>query len=168
MKKVSLFILFAILIVSCKKDEDILFDLPYVREFSIPAGLNTFDAHYFRLENIPIGNYLSSNNVTATDLAAIRPGNARISSIFSGLGDYSFIFEISVRMYTEDENNYKEIFYRDNIPLNTGEDLDLIPTLVDVRDFMGNTRFNLLVRLELSGVPPASLDTRLNFNFKAL
>ncbi len=167
MKKLWPLLFCIVLFTDCKKDEDILFTMQYTDQFVIPAGINPFDVHYFRLENIPVGNYFSDNNVTANDMEAINPQEAQINAIFSGISDYDFIRDISIRMYTEDENNFKEIFFRDEVPLNAGENVGIIPTLVDVRPLLQNTRFNLLVRLELRTPPQSTLETRLNFSFNA-
>ncbi len=151
----------------CKKDPDILFEMAYERDFTIPAGLNTFESHYFYLRDINVGSYLTSNNVTASDLAAINPGTARMSTIFPGLTNYSFIREVSIRLYTDDEEDYREVYWRTQITPNQGEDLDIFATLVDLRQYFESTKFNMIIKLNLQGVPQQTVETKFRFSFLA-
>ncbi len=168
MKKFFPFILAIFVLSGCRKnDPEVRFEMAYERELTIPAGLNVFETHYFYLRNVNLGSYLSSNNVTASELIAINPGSARMSTIFSGLSNYSFIRDVSVMIYTDDESNAREVFWRPNVPLNTGEDLDIIPTLIDAKQFFENTRFNIIVKLNLQAVPQQTVETRFRFSFLA-
>lgn len=156
-----------LMLSGCGNNDDILFEMVYEREFVIPAGLNTLETHYFYLDNISVGSYLTSNNVTADELRAINPGTARMSTIFSGLGDYSFIRDVSIEMFTDDEARAKEIFWLPNVQNNTGEDLDIFATLVDTREFFEFNRFNVFVKLRLREVPAQTIETRFRFSFFA-
>ncbi len=167
MKYIFSVILAITLCSGCKNEPDVLFEMAYEREFSIPAGLNTIDTHYFYIRDVSIGSYLSANNVTPADLIAINPGSARLSTKFSGLTDYSFIRDVSVGIYTDDESNAREIFWRPTVPLNTGEDLDILPTLIDVKGIFENTKFNIYVKLNLQASPQQSVETRFKFSFLA-
>lgn len=167
MKKILPFLLVIFLCSGCKDDPNILFEMAYERSFTIPAGLNTFQTHYFYLRDIPLGNYLSSNGVTASELMAINPGAARLTTIDQGLSDYSFIRNVSIQIFTDDEANAREIFWRPEIPLNTGERLDVFATLIDAKQFFENTKFNVFVKLQLQAVPQQTIDTRFQFSFLA-
>ena len=168
MKNIFLLSLTIILLTDCNKnDPDVKFEMVYEREFSIPAGLNVFETHYFPISNVSIGSYFSANNVMASDLVAINPGSARLSTKFSGLAEYDFIRDVSIVIFTDDETNFKEVFWRPNVPLNTGEDLDVFATLVDAKQYFQNTRFNLFVKLNLQAVPQQTVETRFTFSFLA-
>lgn len=167
MNKLFFLCLGLLLMISCDEGPEIRFEMAYERDFTIPAGLNNFETHYFYLRDIPIGTYLSSNGVTAEELISINPGSARLSTIFSGLGNYSIIRDVSIQIFTDDESLASEAFWRSTVPDNTGEDLDVIPTLIDAKRFLGGDRFNLFVKINLKGVPPQSLETKLRFSFLA-
>lgn len=168
MKNIFLLALSIVLLTDCNKnDPDVKFEMAYEREFTIPAGLNVFDTHYFPIRDISIGSYLTANNVTAADLIAINPGSARLTTKFSGLGDYSFIRDVSIVIFTDDENNNKEVFWRPSVPLNAGETLDIFATLVDAKQYFENTKFNLYVKLNLQAVPQQTVETRFTFSFLA-
>ena len=168
MKNVFLLLLAIILLTDCNKnDPDVKFEMVYEREFTIPAGLNVFETHYFPITNISVGSYFSANNVTPADLVAINPGSARLSTKFSGLGEYDFIRDVSIVIFTDDETNNKEVFWRPNVPLNTREDLDVFATLVDAKQYFQNSKFNLYVKLNLQAVPQQTIETRFTFSFLA-
>lgn len=161
-------ILIGLLFSNCNKnDNDVKFEMAYEREFTIPAGLNAFETHYFVIRDVQIGSYLTANNVSAADLISINPGRARLTSKFSGFADYSFIREVIVQIFTDDENDAREVFFRTAVPLNTGESLDILPGLADVKDYFGNTKFNLFVILNLQAVPQQTIETRFTFSFLA-
>lgn len=168
MHRILFLFLATILFSNCGKDETILFSMPYQDSFEIPAGLNTIDNHYFVLENIPTNktSLFNANNVTDEDIVTINPESCRLTAVFNS--EYGFLFDVSVRMYTDDPLDYKEIFYRENIPENTGSQLDLIPTLVNVRDFMMEETFNVEIVLIRPRVPsPEFIDTIVKFEFAA-
>ncbi len=168
MKKIlPLLLMLSLLVSNCQKEEKALFELAYTEDFVIPAGLNPFDTHYFVLRDIPIGTYFTANNVDPSDLNSINPKSARLTNIFAGSGNYDFIQELSVRMYTDNENDWKEIFWRDAIPLNNGDELDIIPTLVDAKPYMQNTKFNIEIQMRLRAAPQSNLETRFRFAFDA-
>lgn len=167
MKQILLFLCVGILFSGCKNNDDYLFEMAYQTTFTIPAGINSFETHYFVIRDIPIGNYLNANNLTVADLASINPGACRMSTIFSGSSDYDFIFNISIEIFEDDQESGREVFFRDNVPLNTGEDLDLLPSLIDVSDNYEDGRFSLRVGMLLRNPPQQTVETRLNFSFLA-
>ena len=154
------------LLTNCGKEEPVLFTMPYQETFEIPAGLNTIDTHHFVLANISSNksSFFSANNVTDEDVVTINPEACRMTSVLNS--EYGFLFNVSVRMYTDNPDAYKEIFYRDNVPTNTGGQLDLIPTLVNVRDFLVAESFTVEVVLERPRVPsPEFIDTVIRMDF---
>lgn len=158
----SLVLLFS----NCGKDEPVLFTMPYQEVFEIPAGLNTIDNHHFVISSIVTNktNLFDANNVTDEDVVTINPEACRLTSVLNG--EYGFLFNVSVRMYTDDPDAYKEIFYRDNIPMNTGGQLDLIPTLVNVRDFLVEETVTVEVVLIRPRVPsPEFIETIVRMDF---
>lgn len=166
-KLLPLLFILPLFLSNCKKEDKALFEMAYTRDFVIPAGLNPFDTHYFILRDIPIGTYFTANNINPSDLNSINPKAARITNIFAGSGNYDIIQEISIKIFTDDENLAREIFWRDAIPPNTGDELDIIPTLIDAKPFLENSKFNLQIRLDLLAAPQQTLETRLRFSFDA-
>jgi len=154
------------LLSNCKDEEPVLFTMAYQESFEIPAGLPTIDNHHFVLTNIATNkaSLFSGNNVTDEDIVTINPESCRLTSVLNS--EYGFLFNVSVRMYTDNPSAYKEIFYRDNVPTNTGGQLDLIPTLVNVRDFLVEETFTVEVVLERPRIPsPEFIDTVIRMEF---
>lgn len=168
MKKILPFLFVLPLFISnCNKGDVFLFEMLYVEDFVIPAGLNPFDTHYFRLKDIPIGTYMSARNLTANDLKAIEPNTANLINIFAGTANYDFIREVAIDIYTDDENAGKEIFWYSPVPENTGDNLGVIPALGDAKPYLTGTTFNILIKLELRRAPLQNIDTEFRFSFGA-
>ncbi len=168
MKKIfPIFLILPFLFSNCKKEDPVLFEMLYIENFTIPAGINPFDAHYFRIENIPVGTYLSSRNLTTDMLNSINPRAASFVNVFAGTASYDLIRDVIVRIYTDDENNYKELFYRKPVPEDTGDNLGIIPSLGDAKDFLSGTSFNIIIRLNFRRPPIQNIDTRFQFTLGA-
>jgi hypothetical protein len=164
-KILPLLLILPLFLSNCKKEDPILFEMVYAEDFVIQAGLNPFDTHYFRLKDIQVGTYLSSRNLTADIMNAINPKAANFINVFAGTAEYDFIRDISIRIYTDDENDYKEIFFYDIVPQNTGDNLGIIPSLVDAKSFLNEPTFNILIRLNLRRSPLQNIETQLRFSF---
>ena len=161
-----LIFLLPLFLTNCKKDENVLFRMEYTEAFEIQAGLNTFETHHFLLKNINtnINSYLANYGGSASELLAINPRSARLETLFSN-ATYDIITDISVRMYLDDPTDYKEIFYREDVPFNTGSNLDLIPTLVDVKEMLTDERYSIDVAFLFRETPPEFIESRLTFDF---
>ncbi len=152
---------------SCKKEDPELFEMLYAENFTIPAGLNPFDTHYFLLKDIPVGTYLSARNLTPDMLKAINPKAASFINTFAGSANYDFLRDVSVRIYTDDINNSKELFYYDLVPENTGDNLGLIPSLADARAYLNGSVFNIEIRLNFKRAPLQNIETQFRFSLSA-
>ncbi|MEM9917469.1 MAG: hypothetical protein AAF990_05200 [Bacteroidota bacterium] len=161
----------AVLIAGCtKRDENILFNIPYQVEFEIPAGLNTLETHVFEIFNIPtrIDTLLANFNIDPNDLQSINPKESQMEVTLNGL-DYSFIREMSVQLFDKDDPDVDvEIFFHPQVPFNTGSRLPLIPSLSNAQDFLLKESINLRVEFQLREFSPQFIPTRLNFVLKAL
>ncbi len=168
MKKLFYLLLLPILFSNCKDGCDVLAEMPYTEEFSIPAGLNPIQTYYFTIENIPNqkNTIFAANSLTDEDVSEIKGKSARFSSIFSG-PEYDFIREISVQIYTDNPDDWSEVFYRTNIQENTGGDLDLIGSLTNIQRHLKGPTFNIVIKLDLRRTNTESLETRFDFQFGA-
>ena len=171
MKKIVILILpFVFLFSNCGKDDDFLFEMSYLNDFTISAGLNPFSGtHVFETAAINSNSnaIFTQNSITATELSAINPHIAVLRGIFSS-PENGYIQEVSVKMFdSEDPTFEKEIFYRDQIPNNASGDLALIGTLVDVKDFVAKETYGIRVELILRDISPETIDMRLDFSVVA-
>jgi len=164
---IALLVLMASL--SCRKDTDrVRFDMLYPEVyFTIPAGLNPFLIHYIELRDLPLNRafYFNLNEVKDSASVKILPRNARISS-FLGDVDFDFIDRISILVASADKpDQFFELFYRDQIPLNTGPFLDLVPTLLDLQQIASSDRIHLRIRMQLRAPTPVFVESRLDYAF---
>lgn len=165
MKKIlPLLFILPLLISNCKQEEPILFEMVYAETFTIPAGLNPIDAHYFRIKDIPIGTYLSSRGLSADEMNSINPKEGNFINILAGSANYNFIREVSIRIYTDDENDWKELFWHFLVPEETGDNLALPASLEDVKEYLNGSTFNLEIKLNLRGTPLQNIETQLRFS----
>ena len=167
MRYIFLLIALPFLFFSCKKDPNVLFEMAYPNnDFSIAAGLNPFDVHYFILRNIQTNSdsLFSFHNIKASAITQIQPSSARLSAIFAS-SDYSFIRKIEIRIFKDNPDDYNVLFYRDDVPFNTGQDLGLIPNGVNIKKYMVEDHFGIVVRMELRNISPEFIESRLNFKF---
>lgn len=137
--------------------------------FTMPAGLNPFEIHYFVLRDIPLNKnfYFEQNNVTDQTRWRIKPQAARLLSVFGSV-DYDFIEEAAIVIFTEDHPNLNlELFFRNPVPLRQGPSLDLVPTLADIQSLLKNDKINLRIKLRLRAPTPEFVETHLNFKLIA-
>lgn len=171
MKKIFLLVLpFVFLFSNCRKDNDILFEMEYFHDFTITAGLNPFSGtHIFEIVDIPsLSDALfDQNGKTAEELISINPGTAVLRGIFAN-PENGYIQEISVKIFSkEDPTVEREVFYRDQISLNSSGDLGLIGTLVDAKGYLEKDDFGIRIELRLRDISPETIEMRLDFNFFA-
>lgn len=153
---------------NCGKDDEGLFDVPLQIDFTIPAGLNTFETHYLIIEDIPstVANLIDQNGLQVEEITSINPKTGLISSIF-GNQTYDLFRTFSVEIFSsgDNPNRAREIFYRDPVPLDAGNELGLIGTLIDTKDILVEDRFALRIRMELRYIPQQFVETQLNMEF---
>ena len=167
MRVLFVLLVLALSITSCTEEAETLFEMDYRLDYNIAAGLNTFETHFFELSNIPTNatNLLQANNLTDGEIEAILPKSARLSTVFL-TEDLDFIREVSVRLINTDNQNETEIFFRENIPLDTRDFVDLIPTLPNVKDLMLEDFYSISIRMEFWEPTPTFVDVKLEFDFQ--
>ena len=167
----SYIILLALFGLSCHKDDGLVpgFDMVFQREFSLPAGIGIFDVHHFQLKNIPSNweQYLDQHNKTAEEISGVITAEASIGGIF-GDADLGLVERISMRIFNDsDPNDYVEIAYRDPAPFDSGNVLQLIPSLADSKRFFLEPRFSVDVVIWLRQTTQDQSDLRLNLTMRA-
>ncbi len=167
MKNLLFLLLLPILFSACGND-GVGFNMSYRQDFEIPAGLGTFDTHVFEFVNIPTNKnvFFSANDVTESDITDITPRDARLSINF-GEEDLFFVREVVVEIFTQDNQRGKEIYFRENIPINTGNSIQLIPSLPQVTEILTGDQFSIRVEMLLRDISPTFIDVRLEMVFLA-
>lgn len=151
---------------SCGGSETPLFIMELEHDFTIQAGLNNFDSHYFILRDVPtrIGNY---SITTTNDIDRIQSSRASLEGRVQEL-DYSIIQHITIEVISKSEPSVqKEIFYNDRITLREQNELRLSSSLSEVSDILTQDLIDLEVRIEFRTFTPREYDTRLLMTFNA-
>lgn len=167
-----LFLFFAIcLLSSCKKDKQktlFLFPLQDI-EFSIPPTASAFQVHYVTKEVVTNhAGLFDANDIAEDGEFRIMPSEGSLNSIANNL-DYDFIEVMSVRICDEgdfSETCGTEIFWRQPVPFDVGSVLQLVPSDVDIKQYLLQDKVNIQVKFErLRDNPPQFVDTRLLLDF---
>ena len=122
------------------------FEMNYIQDFEIFAGLNTIDTHVFEFD-IPSNfkDYLNNNGVKEDEIETIVPKYIRFSNL-SGNQDYSILNRVRINVSNLDGTLEYEVAYREPVPLDTKFDLDLIPTLAEVPEQLQNDKFKIKIK----------------------
>jgi len=170
-QKLSIFlsgILCLLLFSTCKEDDNYLFTMDYDLELTIQPGLNTFDIHGEVVNNIPsqIAAYLATNGITEEEITKITSGSARISAILPGSG-YGFIEQVEIYIANPtDPLDRRLAFERLAVPQNTGQELELIGSLIDSKEYLIEDLFNINFEIRLRQSSPGLIRTRLQMEFR--
>lgn len=160
-------LLLAVLMLQACKDDSrqVLFSVPYEFNFEIRAGLSTFQQHTFEITNIDtrMDSLLNFYELDAASISEVNGREARFTMITPS-GDYSFMREISVLVFDPVTGTRRELFFNDRVPLNTGNELQLIPALTNARELMLEDKFNVLVEMQFRDVPTQFIPTRFRFS----
>jgi len=159
---------FVVAAASCDKDP-IGNTLPMtVVRYTVPAGLNPVFAHNLALDNISTDHQRLGEltGVPWADWVRVAPQQASLQIIEPGL-DWSFAFEVTLKAFTDDPNNTRELFYRDQIPEDVGSRLDLIPTDFNAKAVLDEEDVGLILELRrLRNSPPQSIPVSLEWSFE--
>ncbi len=137
--------------------------------YSVPAGLNPIRAHGLVRRNISSeqARFEQETGVAWGEWARIQPSRASLFITEPGL-NWGFAAEVSLKAFTDDSLNLKELFYRDQIPIDIGARLDMIPTDFDAREILDSDRFGLVLELRsLRTATPQQIPVTLEYSFEA-
>jgi hypothetical protein len=157
--------LFVLINWQCAKDDKILFDLNYEVKVPLTAGMSstlTHNFNFFDLQTFYKAS-LKANGYTDSQIKTIEPASAFLLSLDSG-NVFDFVQEVSVRI-SDNEIFNKEYFYTIQVPLNAGDRLDLVGTLVDAKEYLQNDRFNVRVIFKLRADCPSTFEAKLGMKF---
>ena len=158
------------LFLSCKKEEDVRgIDLNYREVFEIPAGIGVFDVHHFYIKNIftRFESTLAQGNIKTEDILRVLTVEATMAGQF-GDANLDFVDRIALRVFNNDDvTNYLEIAYRDPSPIDPGNLIGLIRSLVDSKSYFNTDRFGIDVVIYLRRTTNESTAVQLDFKMRA-
>ncbi len=162
----------AILLVSACKSENEVPDriMPYVLDFEIPSGMNTFETHFFVFDNVrtQVEEFFPEDDLPLEEVSLIRPRRAELQ-----LRDPNITFndirsvEIHIQSKEEDGREF-EIFYTLNLRQRDRQVIELLPTLSNVKEVFVSDRMEVQVRVNLYRVTSRSVPILLEMELEAL
>lgn len=159
-----------VLLLGCRGDNRIeLFEVNQVVDFTIQAGLNTSDTHFYSFSSVQsaFSPELNARGMELADVASVEPKFAELSTVFAD-EELDFIRQFSVRLFDPFNPDYsREIFYLDPVPNNTKTVMRPFPGLSDVKDLIANPSVGVEVRVAFRWVTQRSYDMRLAFDLSA-
>jgi hypothetical protein len=144
------------------------FEMLYIQDFTIFAGLNTIETHVFEFDiTTNFQNYLTEYGLTIDDIETIVPSLMIMTNV-NGNQTYDILSRVRLFTAKEDGTHEFETAFNEPVPANTQYDLQLLPTLVQVKDVLSENKFKIKLKLNFRAASPISIDTRLNMTFQAI
>jgi hypothetical protein len=167
----KIFLLLAALsmVQACTKDRQVLFDIPMQVQFEIPAGLSPFQTHFQLITNVPtnIDGLKRQFNIAVDQNLVILPESAILSSPLRN-HNYDFLVEFGISLYDGiDPEDDAEAFLSDQIPLNAGKNVIIIPFNDDLTHYVDQPVVNLKIWYRTRTITPSFVDSQLVINFTA-
>lgn len=151
------FCLYLLLILSvlstfgCKKENRK--EIPFVTYVDIhPAGLDLVRTHHFKLRAIP--------GIPYEKLIEAQPAYVRLSLEY-GEGTLNFLRDVTFDAITD--SSKQEVAYYEFIPVLNQRDLDLYPSIVDLKEHVQQKNFDMMLNIELRSIPSAETRVRIDF-----
>ncbi len=169
MKKITFLLLcVSLLFFQCRKERG-AFEMPYLTEMEIPAGIPAFP-----FQNIETGtpiitsanNIFDGNGYTADDIELITARSIKLDVTFPAGSDFAFLQRARLEIRGED-GVVAEIGYLEFIPNNQGGSLDLIPSTTDVTDILKGTYYDVIFKMDPRYSPTQFIRFRLSLIFDA-
>ncbi len=158
-----------------RSDERRLFEMAYPNvRFEIPAGLPGGFVPQAFVQEMPsnYSNFLDQNNLADERIEAIRPAFARLFN-FDNTDFSQFVDRISVRICDPsipECRQVEEVFYieYDDILRQRGDELQLLPTLINAKRLLSPDEFKLEVWFTFLGTTPRTVSCQLDLAFDAV
>lgn len=144
----------AIASVGCRKKH--VREIPFTTYVDIPAGLNVMLTHHF-----PIPNVFGMPNETM--IIAARPSYIRLTAI---QGQFNLDFIQHAYLDVVRDSSRAEMGYLLNAPLQHASYIDLFPSIVEMRDDIVATDFDLELKLVLRDITTDITRLRVDFNMQ--
>jgi len=153
--------------LGCRSTET-LFTVRSTVDMTIPAGANTLEILGLREEGLfPYQFNLDLFNVTDDQIESLLPQRAFLVSKFNQ--DLNFLEVVEVRVVNPDDLNDKpEVFYFDPIPFGNKTELQLFPSLPNIKRLANDDKMLFEVELTFRTIPTQNVDIRLEMEFGAV
>jgi len=156
-------------LVSCGKNEPI-FRISTFIDFTIPAGSSSVTILGFENEVIfPFETQLNNLGGTVPAIMSVNANNAIFYPRFDPEVNLDFINVIEINVLDQDDLTFsREVFHFDPIPFGTKNDIELFPSLPDIKSLIKDEKLLVQVELQFRAPPPRNIDIRIEMQFDAI
>ncbi len=162
-----LFLLLSIFsLLSCRRTDVVLFEIPIGLNFEIQAGLGPLIRHFFIVRDVPtnIANLRRQFGIGDEQSIRILAANAIYTTPFQAL-DLGFIQEVGIRVFTTDIDRDKDAFLTESVPINAGSNVFVLPFDDDLQGFLDRPNVNFKVYFRFRSPPPTFVESRIEMRF---
>lgn len=157
-----------LLLSSCSRDENFLFELEYQASIEIPAGLNPIETHFSRSAEIftNLTNELNARGLQLSDIRAIQPVEVSLRPN-AGVLDYRIFTEMNAFLIPiDDPNDRLELAFALDPRLFDNSVIQLIPGIADVTDYLNTGLIYLQLRFRIQDIPLTRTQHVLRVRFR--
>ena len=120
---------------------------------TIPAGLNPILTHNFEIQQIP--------GMDNRQILDALPSEIRL---YVEYGEPTIDFIRDAFFLASTDSSLTEIGYRINTPITNSRFLDLYPSIADIREHIGQSFFQMTLKLNLRSAPVTDTYVRIDFS----
>ncbi len=166
--RIKFFCVFSILSLLCGcSTRDALFEVNAQMDFRVDLGLSILETLNVVKGNvaIPLELTVQSTGISSSDITEVLPFEAFLKPRFEDNVNLDFINSVNVYIIDPVELRRKELFYLDFVKFGQKSEIELIPTLIDISNYVVNDKAIIEVSLEFRQFPPKSFDMRVQMRF---
>jgi len=115
--------------------------------------------------SIPVNTSINNLGLNEEDVSEILPFSAFLRPKFGDEINLDFIHAVNIYIIDPVELKRRELFYMDFVRLGEKTEIELLPTLIDITDFVVNDQAIIETSIELRQFPPSSFDMRVQMLF---
>jgi len=162
------YLILAITFVSCSSRET-LFDVTARMDFKVDLGLSILETHNFIKSRIviPIDLTASNNGISFSDIDQVVAQSAFLRPKFGDEINLDFINSVQISIIDQDQLRPREIFFMDFVPIGAKTQIELMPSLTDIKELVVGDKATLEVSLRFRQFPPQTFEMDLDMTFGA-
>ncbi len=169
MKKYLLFFSVLLVFSACKKDALNGYEISYLINFEIDAGLPNFQEHYYTQFNIPTDfqAQLNARGYTMEQVTRVEAKFLNLDLISPNGASYNYLDR--ARLFISGDGLPDiEIGYLEPVPSNVGSRMSFIPNNADLLNYLKEDNFNLILAIKPLFSSPFTSFNRAGISFQVL
>ncbi len=117
----------------------------------------------------PFSIGLNNYNVSEEEIISVNGSRGIVFQKFRNEVNLNFINSITVDAVDPDDPTFtREVFFYEQFNFNQVDEIELFPSLPDIKDFIRDDRLSLQIEFIFNTPPPRTFDLAFNLEFGAL